>query len=340
MESKYNPVLKYVIPGVLLSAVFTTIIAVTAANLTGFEIVGKTVPFAYPWRLTNPNAMARITAWGFYLTHNIIAWVIIYLAQRQKPKYGNDLRWFNWAMIATSIVFIILHILQTQIWYDGLAMDVPELTALGSVAIMLAFIIILETPRRGLIVGKKVKFHQQFMRIVREYHGYFFSWAIIYTFWYHPTEGTIGHLAGFFYMFMLFVQSTLIFNRAHINKWWTVTLEVLVLIHGTLVAIFQGNGMWPMFAFGFGAMFFLVQMYGLGLNTWTKRILWIFFITISVSTYAFMDRLPQIHEIIRIPALDYMMIGIIYLIFLAGLGIFKLVKSGKSNPVQSSSSAQ
>jgi hypothetical protein len=119
-----------------------------------------------------------------------------------------------------------------------------------------------------------------------------------------------------------------------------VTLEVLVLIHGTLVAIFQGNGMWPMFAFGFGAMFFLVQMYGLGLNTWTKRILWIFFITISVSTYAFMDRLPQIHEIIRIPALDYMMIGIIYLIFLAGLGIFKLVKSGKSNPVQSSSSAQ
>jgi len=340
METKINPITRYVIPGVLLSAVFTAIIATTAANLSGFEIVGKTVPFAYPWRLTEPNAMARLSAWGFYLTHNIIAWVIIFIAQRQKPKYGNDLRWFNWAMIATSIVFILLHILQTQIWYDGLAMDVPELTALGSVAIMLAIIIILETPRRGLIIGKKVRFKQQFMRIVREYHGYFFSWATIYTFWYHPTEGTIGHLAGFFYMFMLFVQSALIFNRAHINKWWTVTLEVFVLIHGVLVAVFQGNAMWPMFAFGFGAMFFLVQMYGLGLNTWTKRILWIAFITVTVGTYAYMGRLSQIHEIIRIPMLDYMMIGLFYLIFLGGFWIYGLVKSGKTASIQPSSGAQ
>jgi hypothetical protein len=340
METKINPITRYVLPGVLLSAVFTAIIAATAANLSGFEIVGKTVPFAYPWRLTEPDAMARLSAWGLYLTHNIIAWVIIFIAQRQKPKYGNDLRWFNWAMIATSIVFILLHILQTQIWYDGLAMDVPELTALGSVAIMLAIIIILETPRRGLIVGKKVKFKQQLMRIVREYHGYFFSWATIYTFWYHPTEGTIGHLAGFFYMFMLFVQSALIFNRAHINKWWTVTLEVFVLIHGVLVAVFQGNAMWPMFAFGFGAMFFLVQMYGLGLNTWTKRILWIAFITLTVGTYAYMDRLSQIHEIIRIPMLDYMMIGLFYLIFLGGFGISRLVKSSKTATIQPSSGTQ
>jgi len=71
MESEYSPVLKYVLPGVLLSAVFTAIIAVTAMNLTGFEIIGKTVPFAYPWRLTEPNAMARMTAWGLYLTHNV-----------------------------------------------------------------------------------------------------------------------------------------------------------------------------------------------------------------------------------------------------------------------------
>jgi uncharacterized membrane protein YhdT len=340
METKNSPVLKYVLPGVLLSVAFTAIIAITAANLTGFEIVGKTVPFAYPWRLSVPNAMARLTAWGLYLTHNMIAWVIIFLAQRQKPKYGHDLRWFNWAMVVTSTVFILLHIVQTQIWYDGLAMDVPELTALGSVAIMLAIIIILETPRRGLMVGKKVKFHQQFMRIVREYHGYFFSWATIYTFWYHPTEGTIGHLAGFFYMFILFVQSSLIFNRAHINKWWTVTLEVFVLVHGTLVAFFQGNAMWPMFAFGFGAMFFLVQMYGLGLNTWTKRILWIVFITVAVGTFAYMDRLSQIHEIVRIPMLDYMMIGIIYLLFLVGVGIYKLVKLSKNTSVQSSSGVQ
>jgi hypothetical protein len=322
-----NPVAKYVLPGLLIAAAFTALIGLTAANLTGFQIVGKTVPFAYAWRLTQPTAMSRLTAWGFYLAHNLIAWAIIYLARREKPRYQVDLRWFNWAMIATSIVFVALHIFQTQVWYDGLAANVPEISALGSVAIMLAIIIILETPRRGLILGKKAKFHKQFLRIVREYHGYFFSWATIYTFWYHPTEGTVGHLAGFFYMFMLFVQSALLFNRAHINKWWTVTLEVFVLVHGVTVAVFQGNAMWPMFAFGFGAMFFLVQMYGLGLNTWTKRILWISFITVAVGTYAYMGRLSQIHEIVRIPMLDYMVIGLIYLIFLAGWGISRLFRS-------------
>tara|TARA_Y100001968_G_C19379633_1_gene729587 strand:+ start:1175 stop:1474 length:300 start_codon:yes stop_codon:yes gene_type:complete len=97
--------------------------------------------------------------------------------------------------------------LQTQVYYDGLAQDVPEMTALGSVALMLMIVLALEAPRRGLFFGKKIRFDRRFIKLIKEYHGYLFSWAIIYTFWYHPTEGTIGHLAGFFYMFMLFVVS-------------------------------------------------------------------------------------------------------------------------------------
>ena len=97
----------------------------------------------------------------------------------------------------------LMHWLQTQLWYDGLAIAVPEVTSQGSVILMLVLILILETPRRGLILGKKVKFHKRFMQVVREYHGYIISWAIIYTFWYHPMENTLGHLAGFFYIFLL-----------------------------------------------------------------------------------------------------------------------------------------
>ena len=36
--------------------------------------------------------------------------------------------------------------------------------------------------------------------------------------------------------------------------------ESAVLVHGAIVAVFQGNGMWPMFAFGFGAIFILTQL--------------------------------------------------------------------------------
>jgi uncharacterized membrane protein YhdT len=328
--TKPNLFLNYILPGVLLSAALTAVIGLTAANLSGFQIVGPTVPFAYPWRLTEPNAAARLTAWGGYLLHNIIAWVIIYLAQREKPKFSNDLRWFNWAMIVTNIVFIVLHIVQTQFFYDGLAQYVPEITAQGSVVIMLVFIIIFETPRRGLIFGKKFKFKDGFMQIMRKYHGYFFAWAIIYTFWYHPTEGTAGHLMGFLYMFMLFVQSALIFNRAHLNKWWTVSLEMFVIVHGTVVALLQGSGLWTMFAFGFGAMLILTQMYGLGLNTWTKRGLVVGFLVLIAAYYSLTGHIAGLNEVIRIPVIDYLFIFLFYGIYLVINWIINLFKRSES----------
>jgi len=92
---KPNLFLTYILPGILVSIALTAVIGLTAANLSGFQIVGPTVPFAYPWRLTEANAMARITAWAGYLLHNLIAWGIIYFARREKPKFDNDLRWFN-----------------------------------------------------------------------------------------------------------------------------------------------------------------------------------------------------------------------------------------------------
>ena len=46
-------------------------------------------------------------------------------------------------------------------------------------------------------------------------------------------EATSGHLIGFLYMFLLMLQGSLLFTRAHVNRWWTLVLEVAVLAHGT-----------------------------------------------------------------------------------------------------------
>jgi hypothetical protein len=115
---------------------------------------------------------------------------------------------------------------------------------------------------------------------------------------------------------MLFVQSALIFNRAHLNRWWTFLLEVFVVLHGTVVAVLQGNGLWPMFAFGFGAMIILTQMYGLGLNTWTKRGLAIGFIVLVVAYYTLSGDIARINEVVLIPILDYAVIFLLYGIYL------------------------
>lgn len=327
MRSKQaDPSNQYIFAAILASVAFTAIIAFTAANLSGFQIVGRTVPFAYPWRLTEPDAAARLTAWAGYLLHNLLAWAIIFLAQREKPKFERGLRWFNWAMIATNLVFIILHIVQTQLFYDGLAQYVPEVTSQGSVVLMLVIIIIFETPRRGLIFGKKFKFKEGFLQVARKYHGYFFAWATIYTFWYHPAEGTWGHLLGFLYMFMLLAQGALIFNRAHLNRWWTLLLEVFVLVHGTVVALLQGTNMWAMFAFGFGAMFILTQMYGVGLETWVKRGLAVGFLILALAYYALAGNIARINEIIRIPLIDYLVIFVLYGLYLLISWIVDLFK--------------
>ncbi|MBT3316213.1 MAG: hypothetical protein HN390_16545 [Anaerolineae bacterium] len=304
----------------------TIVIWLTAGSLASrFDVVNeKYFSFYYPWQTRNPTTMAYITVWVGYALHNISAWAVIYMAKKEKPKYQTGFRWFNWAMLAVNGIFYILHWIQTQLWYDGLAIAVPEVTSQGSVVLMLVVILILETPRRGLALGKKVKFHKRFMQVVREYHGYLFSWAIIYTFWYHPMENTFGHLAGFFYIFLLLAQSVLLFNRAHLNKYWTFLLEAFVLIHGTLVAISQANGIWPMFAFGFGAMIVLTQMYGIGLNTWVRRALAVSFV-IGVSLfYTLSGNLSGLNEVIRIPFIDYLLIGLLYLIFLGVNGVVSL----------------
>ena len=127
-----------VINGTILSAILTAIIAVTAVRLTGFQIVGSTVAFAYPWRLVEPTVMSQLTAWVGYVLHNIFVWGIIYIVRKNKPKFRSELRWYNWALLIGNLVFVGLHILQTQVYYDGLAQDVPEITALGSLALIVS----------------------------------------------------------------------------------------------------------------------------------------------------------------------------------------------------------
>ena len=71
-----------------------------------------------------------------------------------------------------------------------------------------------------------------------------------------------------------------------------------------------------MFAFGFGAMIVLTQMYGLGLNTWTKRGLAIGFIVLVVAYYTTSGNIAGIREVIRIPFIDYAVIFLLYGLYL------------------------
>lgn len=281
----------------------------------------------YYWKLPDPTFWTRASGWLGYLLHQVTIWGLIYYAQKSNAGYTRKLHRFNVIALGATALFCVLHLMQTWIWYDGLGQDLGTATSQGAVIIMLVLILLMENKRRGLFFGKKVKFLNKPGEIIRHYHGYIFSWAVIYTFWYHPMEATFGHLVGFLYTFLLLVQSSLFFTRAHVNKYWMFVQEAAVLIHGSLVAYEQQvrggmeNPFWLMFFWGFAALIVVTQMYGLGLS---RPIRWLIIgLFVAGVTYSYAGRPMDANEVIRIPVIEYGLVFIFALFIYLGIWIRK-----------------
>ena len=138
---------------------------------------------------------------------------------------------------------------------------------------------IVEMPRRGLFCGywksfdNRCKIGEDFIPFVRKYHGYGISFGTTYNFWYHPIEGSPGFILGYLYQLCMILQSSFLFHPLHRNKFWTLLLEMGVIPHSMLIAIFFANGS-PgsvfQFGFGFALAFLVTQMHGFDLSI-TKK---------------------------------------------------------------------
>jgi len=291
--------------GIFGSLAFVILIWFLGPKLDSIQLAPDQGASWYYWKLPNPTFWTRATAWGFYLLHQFSFWGLIYYAQTKVKKYSTKMHLVNYAALAVNAFFILLRVLQTHLWYDGLAQDVSIWSSQISVIILLVWVLLMENRTRGIFFGKPAPLPKDLIRFARKYHGYFFAWATVYTFWYHPTIATSGHLIGFLYMFLLLLQGSLFFTRIHVNRWWMLFQEVAVLVHGTLVAIMQGNDMWPMFAFGFGGVFIVTQMHGVKLSKWLR---WTFlgtYIALALFVYNRRD-ITMIHQVTWIPVIDYL----------------------------------
>ena len=283
--------------------------------LPAFDFAPDTGYARYFWKLPDPTVWTRAAAWGGYIAHQLAIWWLIRRAQTQGLAYTTGLHPANVAALATNAFFVLLHLGQTHLAYDGLTQDVPIWSSQGSVILLLVIVLAMENQRRGLVFGRRVPMPREGIRALRKYHGYVFSWAVIYTFWFHPMEGTTGHLIGTVYTALLMLQGSLFFTRVHTNRWWTGTLEMLVLIHGTLVAVMQGSGLWTMFLFWFAAIFVVTQMHGLGVPKWLR---WVFVVAYAVAAagaYGFVrSDWVATNEILRIPVIEYSLTFVVALL--------------------------
>jgi len=315
--------------GVVFSAIVTALIwwAGRALNVPHPPDQG---PGWYYWQLPNPSFWTRASAWGLYLGHQLASWATIYYAQTRPHRTIDGLHRVNGVALAVNAGFVLLHFAQTHLWYDGLAQDVSIFSSQGSVIVLLVWVLLMENPRRGLFFGRRAPIGPGITAAARKYHGYVFSWAAIYTFWYHPMENSAGHLIGFAYMFLLLIQGSLFFTRVHANRWWTLLLEVMVLVHGTLVALMQSGagGFWPMFFFGFLGIVLITQMHGLHLSAGARWLITAAYAALVVAVYRVRgwDRLD---ELVRIPLIEYAAVGTLALIIGGGLWVARRTRGLK-----------
>ncbi len=163
--------------GIAFSLAFTTLIWALGSRLDRFPLLPDQGAAWYYWKLPSPTFWSRASAWGLYLLHQFALWGLIFYAQRRQLGYTNRLHPVNVVALGLNAGFIFLHLLQTHLWYDGLAQDVSIFSSQASVVVLLIWVLLMENPRRGLFWGKKVPISKQIIAWARKYHGYFFSWA-------------------------------------------------------------------------------------------------------------------------------------------------------------------
>jgi len=319
--------------GIAFSLAFTALIWWAGQRLNSIPLLPDQGVAWYYWKLPTPTFWTHFTAWLFYALHQVTLWSLIFYAQTRVKKYSTGLHPVNLIALGANAFFILLHFIQTHVWYDGLAQDVSIFSSQGSVILMLIAILIMENKRRGMFWGKKVPLGTRVLSFVRKYHGYLLAWATVYTFWYHPMENTVGHLIGFFYMFLLLLQGSLFLTRIHVNRYWMVVQEVTVAIHGTLVAVMQGNGIWPMFAFGFGGIFILTQMHGLNLPHWLKWAFTGLYLAAAVLVYS-RRGFASLNEIVRIPVIEYLLVFVLAGLVALGIWITDRFRQQPAPPVE------
>ena len=257
----------------------------------------------YFWKLAVPTFWSRFTAWGLYGLHQASVWLLVALAMRKKDAQRGLSR-INIAFFLVNLFFILLHILQTHIWYDGLAQDVPIWSSQYSVIIMLIIMLFMLNPRRGLILGKKFPYTAAGLGFVNRWHGLYISWALVYTFWFHPTEGSIGIVFGFFYMFLLLTQLSLANTRIHFLLPWVTALEFTVGLHGPVIALQNGYASWPMFAAGFFFMTAFTQQYSFKLPAWGRGLVFLAY-GAGVAVMYWFRGYGKLYEILFIPVALY-----------------------------------
>ena len=109
--------------------------------------------------------------WVLYVLHQVAIWWTIWYAQTKVGKYTNGLHKINIIALGLNALFITLHLVQTHLFYDGLAQDVSIFSSQGSVIVLLVMVLIMENKRRGMFFGKPAPLSTEVVNFIKKYQS-------------------------------------------------------------------------------------------------------------------------------------------------------------------------
>jgi len=311
-----DKITRYFILWLAFSALMVVLMILAGQYMTRPEFIPDQGALWYYWQNTQINQMGRVTGWGFFILHLLTTIYLVWKADKSKEQFG---KWQKW-LFGSQVIFILLHLIQTFFWYDALVYDTPVWLSQFSVIIMLVMMLIILNRKRGLFFGWKLPIPDNVTNFFINIHSYFIILALIFTFWYHPMETTVGHLIGFFYMFLLLGQVVFMNTKIHFNRYWVFLLEFTVLIHGTAIAVQNVDNpsltepkiMWPMFAFGFGMVTIITQIFLLKLSKPLLILSYLVYFALVLLVYSGtlfgVRTFSQVYEIALIPFIEYLLV--------------------------------
>ena len=109
----------------------------------------------------------------------------------------------------------------------------------------------------------------------------------------------------------------------HINRGWTLFLELFVVIHAIAVAIVQqGEVATARFFFGFFLVFLITQMHGLKLAAWKQWALVLVCAVMMAFYYPARSTLEEFYRAFQVPLMEY---GLLFILLILLWPIYKLI---------------
>ncbi|MCX8012858.1 MAG: hypothetical protein N3A02_01035, partial [Rectinema sp.] len=108
----------------LVAFAFSALIALLSPALQRFVKPEDRGAWWYYWQLAEPTFWTRFSAWALYLAHQVFTWVIV-ARMLKEGNHPNRMSSANRIALWGNLAFMGLHLIQTHVFYDGLAQDVP-----------------------------------------------------------------------------------------------------------------------------------------------------------------------------------------------------------------------